>query len=50
MGRGIKMEVQQLNTLLNLLNEFNMENSVDMDSVDSTIEAVKLAIRESEEN
>ncbi|MEK4151740.1 hypothetical protein [Carnobacterium sp. FSL E2-0243] len=44
------MEVQQLNTLLNLLNEFNMENSVDMDSVDSTIEAVKLAIRESEEN
>lgn len=38
------MEVQQLNTLLNLLNEFNM------DSVDSTIEAVKLAIRESEEN
>ncbi|MFS7400189.1 hypothetical protein [Carnobacterium maltaromaticum] len=44
------MDVQQLNTLLNLLNEFNMENSVDMDSVDSTIEAVKLAIRESEEN
>ena len=44
------MEVQQLNTLLNLLNEFNMENSVDMDSVDSTIEAVKLAICESEEN
>ena len=44
------MEVQQLNTLLNLLNEFNMENSVDMDSVDITIEAVKLAIRESEEN
>ncbi|MFI3912618.1 hypothetical protein VBG69_00200 [Carnobacterium maltaromaticum] len=44
------MEVQQLNTLLNLLNEFNMENSVDMDSVDTTIEAVKLAIRESEEN
>ncbi|WP_267495234.1 hypothetical protein [Carnobacterium maltaromaticum] len=44
------MEVQQLNTLLNLLNEFNMENSVDMDSIDSTIEAVKLAIRESEVN
>lgn len=44
------MDVQQLNTLLNLLNEFNMENSVDIDSVDSTIEAVKLAIRESEEN
>lgn len=44
------MEVQQLNALLNLLNEFNMENSVDMDSVDSTIEAVKLAIRENEED
>ena len=44
------MEVQQLNTLLNLLNQFNMENSLDMDSLDSTIEAVKLAIRESEGN
>ncbi|MFS7398068.1 hypothetical protein [Carnobacterium maltaromaticum] len=44
------MDGQQLNVLLNLLNEFNMENSVDMDSIDSTIEAVKLAIRENKEN
>jgi hypothetical protein len=40
------MESEQLHTLLNLLNEFNMENDINMESVDETIYAVKEMLKD----